>query len=475
MSRVRPALAPLVFALLLFAVSSAVHGGFERRWAKLGGAPGTPAVDAHVAFALNEGFNGFFVYSHQAGAWTARQAPDGPFLTPAFRAFAARCRERGIPLLVSINPVADDGGGFVFSETDGERRILRFVALLRAEGVREIVLSFDDQPTRLTELRDVLRYGFPAAPAHLDLTRRVARRLRRDTTLWLCASAYCDRHLGVGSTPYAKAFLSGLKRLPAGVGVVWTGPTVVSPTITREDLARTRERLGGRRLLLYDNYPVDDDPGDALAVPLGPIRGRGPDLHLEAAAYLHCPISRLGANRLAMLTVAAWLRDPARYVPEAAWKRARELLAGSDPAARTALETQSLEWGAWVDSRFWSVRERENPETAAAALGDPVALDRWTWVAARYPDRMAALGAIVDRPFRDDLLDVMSRRLAVARALPLAEEYRARRAAGRPDASALLDALDTERAALAADPGARAALERTLAHAAIPLRPLKGP
>jgi hypothetical protein len=320
-----------------------------------------------------------------------------------------------------------------------------------------------------------VRYGFPAAPAHLDLTRRIAKRLRRDTTLWLCASAYCDRHLGNGSTPYAKAFLAGLHRLPRRVGIVWTGPTVISPSITREDLARTRARLGGRRLFLYDNYPVDDDPGDALAVPLGPLRGRGADLDLEADAYLHCPTTRLGANRLPLLTVAAWLADPAGYVPEAAWKRARETLAGQSPSARSALETQALEWGAWVDSRFWSGRERENPATAAAVLGDPVGLDRWTWVAARYPDRMRALEGVADRTFRDDLLALMARRLAVARALPLAEEYRVRRAAGRPDAIEVLDAIDAERAALASTPDARAALEHTMAYAQVPLRPLRRP
>lgn len=469
---IRAAVAVGLLASAAFA--TAADAAFETRWAKLGGPPGSPAVEAHVALAEQQGFTGFFVYSHAAGAWDARRAPDGPTLTPAFREFAARCRERGLSLLVSINPVADEPG-FIFSESDGERRILAFARLLRAAGVREIVLSFDDQPTRLMELCDVVRYGFSAAPAHLDLTRRIARRLKRDTRLWLCASAYCDRHLGDGTTPYARAFLAGLKHLPRRVGIVWTGPAVISASISREDLARTRERLGGRAILLYDNYPVDDDPGDALAVPLGPLRGRGPDLDLEAAAYLHCPTARLGANRLPLLTVAAWLRDPAGYVPEAAWKLAREALAGPDPAARTALETQALEWGAWVDSRFWSVRERENPATAAAALGDPVGLDRWSWVAARYPERMRALDSLSDRWFRDDLLAVMARRLAVARGLPLAEEYRVRRAAGRPDAAAVLDAIDAERAALAATPDARAALEHTLAHGQIPLRPLTRP
>jgi hypothetical protein len=70
------------------------------------------------------------------------------------------------------------------------------------------------------------------------------------------------------------------------------------------------------------------------------------------------------------------------------------------------------------------------------------------------------------------VLEVMARRLAVARGLPLAAEYRARRAAGRPDAAAVLDAIDVLRVSLRGTPDARAALEQTLAAATIPLRPL---
>jgi hypothetical protein len=202
------------------------------------------------------------------------------------------------------------------------------------------------------------------------------------------------------------------------------------------------------------------------------LRGRAPDLDQEAAAYLHCPLSALGANRLALLTVAAWLRDPVAYVPDTAWRLAREALAGDDPAARTALETQAIEWGADVDGRFSATWEHENPATAAAALGDPVALDRWRWVADRYPVRMRALEGVEDPLFRTDLLRVMDRRLAVARLLPLAEEYRARRAAGRADTDAALDAIDALRAEPRATPDARAAVEHTLAEAGIPIRAL---
>jgi hypothetical protein len=61
----------------------------------------------------------------------------------------------------------------------------------------------------------------------------------------------------------------------------------------------------------------------------------------------------------------------------------------------------------------------------------------------------------------------MTRRLAVARAIPLVVEYRARVSAGRPDAQALLAALQDLRAEFAPSPDAVRILDRFLAAAQV--------
>jgi hypothetical protein len=468
-------------ALLALAISSIAEsstlvagaGGpspprFGERLVKLGGSPADPAVRAHVAWSEAAGFNGFFVYSSLAGGWSERDAPSGPFLRPDFVAFARAAASRGVRIVLSVNPVADSGGTFVFSERDGARRLARFLGLLRRRaGVREFVLSFDDQPTRLTELRDVVRYGTSAAPAHLDLTRWIERRLERGAALWLAAAAYSDRHLADGSGLYARPFLEGLGALAPRVGIVWTGPAVFSPEITAENLRATRSRLGGRRLLLYDNYPVNDDPGDALGLVLGPLRGRAADLAGVAAAYLACPMRQLAASRLPLATTAAWLADPGAYDPAVSWARAIDRLAGSDGAVREALETQALEWGGWIGEGTWRHRDLANPQAAADALDDPAAVASWTWTVARYPERLALLARLHDTAFRDEMTAIMMRRLAVARAIPLVVEYRARVSAGRPDADALLDELQNVRAEFARHPDALLVLDRFLAAAKV--------
>jgi hypothetical protein len=444
--------------------------GFAVRMVKLVGDPADPGTLAHVRFCRKLGFNALWVYSHEAGAWTKDRAPQGPVLDPAFVRLAAWCRRHGIDIWVSVNPVADTAERFVFTDPDGERRLLAFMQLLRKEaGVRRVVLSFDDQPTTLRELSDVFRYGASSAPAHLDLARRLASGLPPGVALWLCASVYCDAQLGDGSRPYGKAFLAGLPTLPPTIGIVWTGPRVISPTITRADIEATRARLGGRPILLYDNALVHDyDEPDALGMVLAPPRGRAPGLRDLVAAYLACPQVPLAGSRLSLEAGADFLHSPADYDPDVSVARAIKRLAGSDPAAATALETQQIEWGRPIGPGDAGVRDVMTAETAAAGLNDPALVDSFTWTVDRYPDRMAALERLADTAFRDDLLRIMRRRLAVARAMPLTVDYLARVRAGRPDAAEVLARIDAERRSWDGDPDALRVLDRFLGAAAVP-------
>lgn len=439
------------------------------RMVMLGGNAGEPAVAAHVANARALGFGAVWGYSHQVGSWTGAGPRKRPRVTRGFVALARECHASGMEVWVSVNPVADTGERFAFSDDRGERALLDFAALLRKKaGVRHLVLSFDDQPTDLTLLADIFRYGRVAAAAHLDLARRLRAALPADTELWLCASAYCDGHLGDGSTPYAKAFLAGLPALPESIGIVWTGPRVISPSITRADLAATRARLGGRRLFLYDNFPADGGGADGLALVLGALRHREPGILEEIAVYLAAPMDFLGASRLPLATTADFLREPRAYDPDAAAARAVARLAGPSVEAAKALEVQQMEWGGFVDGRnYWS-RDAMNARAAAGRLNDPAFVDSFTWTAARYPARMHALAGLADAAFRSDLLTVMARRLAVARAMPLAIEYLARVRAGRPDAADVLAQIDRERASWSGAPDTARVLETFLATAGVP-------
>ena len=97
-------------------------------------------------------------------------------------------------------------------------------------------------------------------------------------------------------------------------------------------------------------------------------------------------------------------------------------------------------------------------------LRDPALVSRWRWTVTRYPERMRRLQGLADRVFRDELLEMMARRLALARAIPPVREILARQAAGRSDLEGLIAEVNRLRSR-AKRPTVRLALERFL-HAA---------
>jgi hypothetical protein len=81
---------------------------------------------------------------------------------------------------------------------------------------------------------------------------------------------------------------------------------------------------------------------------------------------------------------------------------------------------------------------------------------------------MASLERLEDAPFREALLELMARRLAIGRAVPTAIEYRARKRAGRTDLEPLLTELSRQRAEVAKRPSVLRVLDRFLEAAEIP-------
>jgi hypothetical protein len=473
----------LLFALLAAAAGSlqgllSAAGGpaqaspFPWRAFRLPGPASDPGVRGYVELCERRGFNAIWIDGRDAGRWGPPSAGGKPLLDPAFQDLAARFRSRGTRMIVSIAPAADAGERFLFDSRDGERRILRFVRLLRRAGVRDFVLSFEGAPPEIHDLRDFLRYGRSAAPAHLDLARRIERGLEKDERLWLRAVVSCDAHLGDGGGPYVARFLAGLESLPARVGIVWTGATPVSASISADGIRKARERLGMRDVLLYDDFAPIDGGDDAIAAYLGPLRDRDPRLAEEVAVYVAVPGSEPGASRLPMLTAVDWLSDPAAYDADAAWRRATAGLAGPDAEAAEALRVQALEWRGWDMGKRFRPWDPASSASAARTLDDPALAAEWVWTVQRYPGRMAALARLDDGPFRESVLDLMARRLAIARAVPPAIEYLARKRAGRTDLEPLVKELRRQRAEAEKRPSVLRALDRFLEAAEIPPPPL---
>jgi hyaluronoglucosaminidase len=140
------------------------------------------------------------------------------------------------------------------------------------------------------------------------------RAARSDTSLTVCPTEY----VGTQPSPYLGELGAGL---PADVDVMWTGPTVCSPTLHADDARGWTEALGGHRTIVWDNTPVND-ASMTHELHLGAYLGRDPDLVDLVGGVLCNPMNQPRASMVQLATAMEFLRDPDGYDAPAAWARA---------------------------------------------------------------------------------------------------------------------------------------------------------
>jgi len=245
-----------------------------------------------------------------------------PYDAPAMAHFAelVRCGAgAGVDVGFAISP----GLSIEYSSRTDRDRLTAKLAAFGELGARFFALALDDVPTRLSHASDGKTFGSLAA-AHADLAHAVRDALDPGAILWLVPTDY----LGVEPSVYLETLGA---RLDPGIEVAWTGPTVLSPQL-RTAHAAQRARTLGRRLLVWDNVPVNDGPMRGM-LHLGPYTGRDPDLAEQVSGVLLNGMELARASGVALRTAADYLCDPAGYAPEAAWHAAlSELGAGAGEA-----------------------------------------------------------------------------------------------------------------------------------------------
>ena len=425
---------------------------FGLRVVQLPGSLSRDDLEAHLDYLHELGFNALWVQTHQI---SHNPFDSAPVLNEASGVLAAWCAKRNGRLIVSLNPAILGADRYAISDAELVGVIRRFAKRLRRKaGVTDLVLSFETVSPEPTELRDLLAYGRDAGPAHADLAARVRRRLPKAIRLWLHPAR-----------PYTSPSLRALAALPLSIGLVWHGPAAVSPQVEAADADRLAAIVGARAILLRDRFPANQAGNRMpLSSNLGPLQGRDPELVSRIAGHVSVAMEDWGASRLTLITAADWLRSPRTYEAEPSWERAMRTLAGNDAEALEALRTQALEWGGPLGGRNHHTALTDNPAETTRVLRDPALVSRWRWTLTRYPERMRRLQGLTDRVFRDELLEMMARRLAIARAIPPVREILARQAAGRSDLGGLIAEVNRLRGG-ASRPTVRVALERFL-HAA---------
>lgn len=235
-----------------------------------------------------------------------------------FRELVAAGNDHGVSVGFALSP----GLSIRYANAEDRRALVDKYRSLYELGSRFLSLQLDDVPSRLEDPDDEAHFA-SLADAQIALMHELAEALP-DACWWLVPTEY----QGSEASPYLETLGAGLD---PRVEIGWTGPGVLSRTIAAAD-AEARAATLRRPLLVWDNVPVADGPMRVL-LHQGPYRQREPALARHLSGVLLNPMEHARASALAVRTAAAWLEDPERYEPEAAWDAAlRELGAGA-PAA----------------------------------------------------------------------------------------------------------------------------------------------
>lgn len=210
----------------------------------------------------------------------------------------AECKRVGVRFAYAVAP----GLSIDYDSEDDFAALRAKCEQVQSIGADAVQLLWDD-----IESRD--------GGAQARVSNRLAAAVEQDGPLVICPVGYANTE----DTPYRRALSA---ELADDIVVYWTGPEVVSHAIRREELDIAVARFGGRKLLLWDNFPVNDFAVEKLFV--GPLRGRDPLLFEgRCAGLIANAMVQAIPSKLALATVADFLRDPHGYDHATSFERAK--------------------------------------------------------------------------------------------------------------------------------------------------------
>ena len=246
-----------------------------------------------------------------------------------------------VRLSVVLSPGLDWAGD------DDIATLVAKLTTLAEVGIDSLGIAFDDVPRGGEELGRSHGRAVAAAVAALPSTRIAA-----------CPVDYAARR----ATSYLRGFCA---EVPPEVDLFWTGPSIVSPTITAADVRSLSAELGGRRLVLADNVPVNDGAMTGV-LHLGPYPARDPQIPALTGGLLLNVMPMPLASRVGVAAGLRWWADPTGD-REAQWRGVVAEVPGLLPLARSC-RSWLTDPGPDAELRTWAL---------AALDGDDRRLEEW--------------------------------------------------------------------------------------------------
>ncbi|WP_163513728.1 beta-N-acetylglucosaminidase domain-containing protein [Fodinicola acaciae] len=308
--------------------SFSMRGGEESFY----GHPWSQADLLHQLDFLGQHKMNAFLYTVSGDPHTAGALWRQPYPADQLNALAAavsRASANHVDFIYRIDPeapVAHDAAMCHGDQGDLDALIARYQQLWDI-GIRTMSIGWDDTDGALTCAADqqFKSDASPAAAAHAFVTNYIYDHFIATHPGSKLIAVPRD-YAGTGATTYRTRY-AALTR--PEVTFFWTGPDVISRTITAGDFSQAQNSFGGRPLLIFDNYPVNDYASNQQH--LGPLVGRDPALAQSSIGLLANEMQEEEASLISLFTVADFDWNPSAYDPQDSWSRSLAEFGG--PAA----------------------------------------------------------------------------------------------------------------------------------------------
>lgn len=221
------------------------------------------------------------------------------------------CQHHELNFIYALAP----GLSFDYAIESREAALQRKAGQLVELGCQHFALLFDDiAPVTAT---GAVSFGATVATEQATFANQFLNFLREESPngrLLFCPTAYCGRMAG---SVKDSAYLRELGRtLDPAIHVLWTGPEIVSETISVESV-RELQSVIRRKPIIWDNLHANDY--DLRRLYLGPYSGRPVELRTEVAGILSNPNCEFEVNFVPLRTLASYVDAGNEWNPRAAY------------------------------------------------------------------------------------------------------------------------------------------------------------
>ncbi len=262
----------------------------------------------------------FYVYAPKADSYLRRRWRDSyPRENEnILRELSESSIQSGIEFGVGFSPYE------IYKEWNPDTRkvLTKRLELFHSQGLKKLGLFFDDMKGDQAKLADL----------QVEIAHFVAEFLPT-TQITLCPTYYSDDPIldkMFGARPEHYIETLG-RKLHLSVDVIWTGPKICSKEYPPAHLSKITAALG-RKLWLWDNYPVNDGPRMCPFLHLRSFTGRAGEVAPYLSAHGINPMNQAVLSRIPILTELEtrdhFLRGEP-YSLETAWLRAATQVTGS--------------------------------------------------------------------------------------------------------------------------------------------------